>query len=147
MAKKKRKHRCDLPPEGLWVDPAGRRFEISEHLMAIKQRPDIFGLSETDVSRADIPQLRDLAVALIESGWMRFRYLDGTWAFEVDSAKRRMGDIEDVLSDCGAHGFERVTISQLKPMREFDGTVNEVFDRTIMRFQENPKKNPWRFSE
>ncbi len=147
MAKKKHKKKsgCDLPPEGLWIDPTGEYFPVTEHLLALRQRPDLFGLSD-DTKRADIPQLREFAVALIESGWTRFRYLDGTWLFEVDNAKRKMLLIEDVLSHCNAYGEERVTISQISPKVESEGTVDDVYDRTILRFQSNPKKNKWRLS-
>ncbi len=147
--KKKRKSACDLPPEGLWISPNGKQIEVIEHLMAIGQRPDLFGLSG-DYRHADTKDLRDLAVELIEAGWTRYRYLDGTYLFEVDNAKKKMALIEDVLSDCGAHEFENVTISQLSQTHavatDYSGTVADVYDRAIMRFQSNPKKNKWRLS-
>lgn len=148
MAKKRRKNKtvCDLPPEGMWISPAGRWFPITEHLLAIQERPDIFGISQ-DVRHADIPELRELAVELIESGWTRFRYLDGNWLFEVDFARTKMSYIDEVLSDCGAHSSETVTISQVSgKSQDFEGTVDDVFDRKILSFQNNPKKNKWRLS-
>lgn len=146
MAKRKKKKAFALPPEGMWISPDGGQYEITEHLLALKERPDIFGLQDNDVKRADIPKLRDLAVELIESGWTRFRYLDGVWAFEVDKFSRRALLVEDVLSKCGAYSAEEVTISQLNPHRDFSGTVEDVFERRIERFQANPGRNKWRLS-
>lgn len=144
--KKKRKDACDLPPEGLWISPNGKQFEVVEHLMALRERPDLFDLSG-DYRHADTEELRDMAVELIKSGWTRFRYLDGTYFFEVDNAKKRMALMEDVLSGCGAHEFEDVIISQLQaPATDYQGTVADLYDRKIMRFQSNPKKNKWRLS-
>ncbi len=147
MKKKKRKNEevCDLPPEGLWISPSEKYIEVSEHLMAIRERPDLFGISE-DTSRLDIQDLREWAVDLIESGWTRFRYLDGVWLFEVDNIKKKLSLIEDVLVHCKAYEVESVNISQISPLLEIEGTVSDVFDRKILRFQTNPKKNKWRLS-
>lgn len=148
MAKKRKKIHggCDLPPEGMWISPSGRKYEITEHLLALRERPDLFGLSRKDTAHADIPGLRAIAVDLIDSGWVRFRYLDNKWFFEVDNETRRHGTIEDVLTRCGAHSFEEVQISQTRPTLELSGTVADVFDRTIRRFETNPKRNKWRLS-
>lgn len=77
-----------------------------------------------------------------------FRYLDGTYLFEVDNVKRRMRLIEDALIDVGAHDFEGVSIGQLDPVVTLNGTVADVFERTIMRFQSNPslRHSKWFFS-
>jgi hypothetical protein len=145
MSKKRKRYSSSLPPEGLWISPDGERFEVYEHLIALRERPDIFGLPES-LGRADVKTLRDIAVALIEDGWIRYRYLAGVHAFEVNSAKKRMGDIEDVLVLAKAGADETTTISQLTPKREFEAKVSDVFDRTIFGFQENPKRNKWRLS-
>jgi hypothetical protein len=72
--------------------------------------------------------------------------LNGTWNFEVDNAKRRIDLIEDILVEGGAQGFENACISQTTPPREFQGTVEEIYDRVIFKYQENPQRNTWRFS-
>lgn len=144
--KKKRKDACDLPPEGLWISPNGKQFEVVEHLMTLRERPDLFGI-DSSYRHADVPDLRDIAVEMIDSGWTRFRYLNGTYHFEVDSAKRKLAMIEDVLASCGAHDFEEVVISQTQGAEtDLTGAVADVYDKKIMRFQANPKKNKWRLS-
>ena len=142
----KRKRKDDLPPEGLWISPEGRWIPVVEHLLALQHHPDEFGLSEDFVKRMSIVNLRNLAVDMITNGWIRFRYLSGVYAFEVDNAKRRIEVIEDVLQAANALPNEAVAISQISPMREFQAAVQDAFDRTIFGFQENPNKNTWRLS-
>ena len=87
MAKNSRSaNRWSLPPEGLWVSPTGKMESVNEHLMAIAERPDLFGLSPNEVKGADELALRAIAERLITQGWTRFRYLDGKYLFEVDNA-------------------------------------------------------------
>jgi len=144
---KRRKLKSDLPPEGLWIRPGGERIQVVEHLLALQHYPDLFGLPFHSTLAASISTLRDLAEGLIRDGWIRFRYLSGTYAFEVDDAKRRMDTIISVLEDVGAFAGENVAISQVTPLREFQGTVADAQQRSIIRFQENPTKNRWRFTQ
>ena len=151
MAKrKKKKYALDdqgLAPEGLWISPEGDEHEVVEHLLALHERPDIFNLSAYDVHPPTVEILRNVAVNLISNGWIRFRYLAGVWAFEVDRLSRRYDKIEDVLVRYGrGHLDETVTISQFDPKQEFEGTVADVYDRRIIRFEQNPRRNRWRFS-
>lgn len=144
----KRKKASSLPPEGLWISPEGERHDINEHLMAIRERPEDFGLSLRDVAGQDIDGLRRVAEDLIGQGWTRYRYLDGRYHFEVDSATRRMRIIEDVLMEAQAHQDEEVWISQVSPPQEYQGKVSEVYDRVIIRFQKkHVERNKWRFSK
>ena len=138
----------DLPPEGLWISPEGSKWiPVVEHLAAIAMYPHYFGLTRADVEGADLPELRVLADGLIREGWTRFRVLADSFNFEVDSARRRMRLVEDVLTQVGAIQEDAVVISQASPRREFEGTVADVYDRIILRFQENnPKLNRWRFT-
>lgn len=137
-------HFPTLPPEGLWISPTGRRIPVVEHLLAIQQYPELF---DVDVSRhADVRELRDVAETMIRRGWVRFRYLSGTYAFEVDKARDRMGLIADVLASARALSFETVLISQVTPVRDFEGTVDDVYNHTILGSQANPAKNGWRFT-
>ena len=135
-----------LPPEGLWISPDWVEVPVVEHLIALQQEPERFGLSPRDVAGARIEQLRVLAEDLIRSGWTRFRFLAGAYAFEVDNAKRRIGIIENVLADARAYGRETVVISQAVPKREFEGSVDDVYERRIFMWQENPARNRWRFT-
>ena len=134
-----------LPPEGLWVSPDGEQIPVTEHLLAIQHYPEKFGLPAS-TRRADIPVLRKLAEDLIRDGWVRFRYLANTYAFEVDNAKRRLGTIADILALVGAFEGEDVSISQATPTKEFQGVVEDVYEHRILGFQENPAKNRWRFT-
>jgi len=148
MAKKKRRRRSvkRLAPEGLWVSPDGERVVVVEHLIALLERPDLFGLSHREVSGANVEALRQIAECLIAKGWTRFRYLAGVYAFEVDSAAARIAFIEQILHEARAYASETVTISQVAPRREWEATVADVYDRKVLRFQQNPARNRWRFS-
>ncbi|MGD0088560.1 MAG: hypothetical protein ABSE73_01445 [Planctomycetota bacterium] len=143
---KRRKRRSALPPEGLWVSSDGEAVPVVEHLLALQSHPEQFGLPES-TRRAGIPELRNLAEGLIRQGWVRFRYLAGTYAFEVDNARRRMKTVTNILKDADAFSGETVAISQVLPLREFQGTVGDVYDRSVLVMQENPVRNRWRFTQ
>lgn len=136
-----------LPPEGLWISPEGKAIPVIEHLLAIQHYPHVFGFTKRDVSGRRIDHLRDLAEKMIRDGWTRFRFLNNTWAFEVGDIKSRIGYIEGVLAKSGAQPHEGILISQVKQHREWEGTVEKFFDRTLFRnFEVNPNRNRWRFS-
>ncbi len=142
--KKKRSFPQELPPEGLWITPSGKRIVVIEHLLALAEFPEVFGLAGQP--KLDTKELRDLAEGLIAEGWVRYRFLSGTHAFELRDARDRVSVIEDVLAHVGAHEFESVSISQPEPLREWNATVADVFNRSIFRFSNNPRRNTWRFS-
>lgn len=147
--KKRKKQQLEeegLEPEGMWVSPTGEYIVVVEHLLAIASEPERFDLPQSLHGERDVETLRSAAVDLIKNGWTRFRYLMGIYAFEVDNASRRLPVIEKVLSDVRAYGQENVSISEFDPRREYEGTVEDVFDRKITRFAANPGKNTWRFS-
>lgn len=150
MAKKKRKSRAapeepGLPPEGLWISPSGDAIPVIEHLIEIQQNPEPFGLAPKDVERRSIKDLRQIARSLIQDGWTRFRYLSGTWNFEVDQAKLRISLIQEVLVQGKAYPEERVVIAQLSPKRDYQGTVAEFYDRSMFRHYELGG-NRWRLT-
>lgn len=144
MAKKRKKSKSDLPPEGLWITPSGKRITVTEHLLALAAHPDKFDIAHQP--SLDVLELRQIAEELIGGGWARYRYLSGTHAFELVDAQKRIAVIEDVLAHVGAHGFESVSISQPEPLREWNATVDDVFNRSVFRFSSNPRRNTWRFS-
>ncbi len=150
MKKRKKKYLEEddggLEPEGMWVSPTGEYIIVVEHLLAISSEPERFDLPQSLLGERDVETLRAAAVSLIKNGWTRFRYLVGVYAFEVDNAARRMSVIEKVLADVKAYTAESVSISEFDPRREYEGTVEDVFDRRITRFAANPGKNTWRFS-
>ena len=138
--------RWSLPPEGLWVSPTGKMEPVNERLMAIAERPDLFGLAPQEVKGADELALRKLAERLIAQGWIRFRYLDGVYNFEVDEARRRMDIIKNVLAQANAIPEESVFISQFSPPKEFQGTVGDVYDSHILRLANKKRLCKWAFS-
>lgn len=140
-----KRHKSDLPPEGLWVSPEGDYIPVVEHLLALQQQPEAFGLPDS-ARGADIPQLRELAEGMIRSGWIRFRYLAGTYAFEVDRARRRLSAIVDILVEANAFDRETLAISQAKPIDEFRGTVGDVHKGRILGQKTDPRRNTWRFT-
>lgn len=135
-----------LPPEGLWISPSGKRIPVIEHLITIQHHPMKFGLDFGDVEGLDIVQLREVADGLIRNGWIRFRHFGDSYNFEVESARGKIETVEEVLVNLEAYEGERVYISQASPRKDFVGTVADVFDRKIFGYQENPRKNRWRFS-
>ena len=142
------KKQYDLPPDGLWVSPEGEFIPVIEHLVAIREHPDLFGLSERDVRGASFTAMHSIGESLIrDSGWVRYRAFSDLLNIEVDDARQRMTTIEDILFRTQAHMHEKVLIHQATPRKEFEGTVADVFERAILRFQANPgEKNSWRFT-
>jgi hypothetical protein len=151
MARKKRKQSDDdaLPVEGLWVSPTGEEIEVIEHLLAIKEKPERFGIPLAAVASADTLALREIGVELIRTGWIRFRYLSGVYAFEVDTLRKRYDKIESILIKARAYEAEDVTISQFIPFAEFNCTVLDVYERKVERFSQNPPRraNSWRLTK
>ena len=97
MMKHHKKIERGLPPEGLWISPDGVEVPVVEHLIALQQEPERFGLSPRDVAGARIEQLRVLAEDLIRSGWTRFRFLAGAYALPAN-----MRDITQSHATTGA---------------------------------------------
>ena len=143
---KRLSNRWSLPPEGLWISPAGKMESVNEHLLALAERPDIFGLTQQDVAGADEKSLLALGERLIVAGWTRYRYLDGKYLFEVDNAKNRAGIIERVLQKAQAISQEEVVITQFSPHQEFSGTVGALYDGSIFRFANKKAVCKWAFS-
>jgi hypothetical protein len=135
-----------LPPEGLWISPEGKRIPVVEHLITIAQFPEKFGGTHAAVQGASVEQLREIADGLIRDGWVRYRHFGDSYNFEVVNAKKKIETIEDVLTLVGAYGPERVFIAQAEPRKELVGTVDDVFERRIFGYQENPRRNRWRFT-
>lgn len=135
-----------LPPEGLWISPSGKKIRVIEHLITISQYPEKFGLTHGEVEGLTIGELRELADVLIMGGWVRYRHFGDSYNFEVVNAKKKIKTIEDILALVGGYGPERVFIAQAEPRKEFVGTVDDVFERRIFGYQENPSRNRWRFT-
>lgn len=135
-----------LPPEGLWVSPDGEPVPVVEHLITIKENPEIFGLPPREVAKARIEDLRKIAVKLIAEGWTRFRFLGGVWNFEVNNIRMRKELIEEILVSHRAWPQERIIISQADPKRDYQGTVAQFYDRSLFRHYELGRLSRWRFS-
>jgi len=134
----------DLPPEGLWVSPSGKMMPVQEHLLAIRDRPDLFDLSRNEVPQ-DLDQVRKIAENLISKGWTRYRYLDGKYHFEVDDVGKRIGLIDEILGKAQAIPQELVVITPMGG-KTLEGTVKDVPDRVIMRFAAAKKMDKWAWS-
>ena len=135
-----------LPPEGLWISPAGKRIPVVEHLITIAHYPEKFGGTQKDVKGASISDLREIAESLIRRGWVRYRHFGDSYNFELNNAKEQIKTVDDVLALVDAYLLEKVFISQAKPKKEFRGTVEDVYERRIFGYQENQSKNRWRFT-
>jgi hypothetical protein len=135
-----------LPPEGLWVSPDGEAVPVIEHLLAIKEDPERFGVPRREVVTATVKDLRDIAVGIIKEGWMRFRFLGGVWNFEVNNVKSKKDMIEEILVTHQAWPQERIIISQASPKKDYQGTVSGFYDRSIFRHYELGRLSRWRFS-
>lgn len=133
----------DLPPKSLWVSPDGKMMPVQEHLLAIRDRPDLFGLSRNEVPQ-DLDQVRKIAEGLIARGWTRYRYLDGRYHFEVDDARKRIGLVDKILGKAHAvpQGLVAITPTGGKTL---EGTVQDVLDRVIMRLVAK-KMDKWAWS-
>jgi hypothetical protein len=138
-----------LPPEGLWISPSGEIINVTEHLEAIRNRPQAFGLLKSDVRSNDIRHLRNIGVTLIRAGWVRFRTLDLTFHFEVDSVGARRKIIADVLdSTSTCPDVEQVIITELQRRVIVAGSVTEFRqDRLYSREEKDLLQHrQWAFS-
>lgn len=151
MAKKR--NLWDMPPEGLWISPTGKSVNMNEHLIAIRDDPDSFGIPYSEVESIkglpmedQIDYLRKIADGMISQGWTRYRYLDGTYHFEVDDAQRRHSVIDDILARANAAPQESLIVSQVLSPRTFEGTVESFFEGNFYRVHAFAKKDPWAFS-
>ena len=135
-----------VPPEGLWISPAGVQMPVNEHLTALAEVPEQFGLSQQEVAGADERVLRRLAERLITQGWTRYRYLDGVYHFEVDDFNRRVGPIEKVLELAQALPQEEIFIVQFSPHKECHGTVADLYERALFRCASKKPVCKWAFS-
>lgn len=135
-----------LPPEGLWVDLDGKAISVIEHLIALKEDPERFGLSPRDTGKARVKELRDMAVELIKDGWTRFRFLGGVWNFEVNSVRTKKDLIEEILVTHQAWPQEHIIITQMRPKRDYQGTVAQFYDRSLFRHYELGRVSGWSFS-
>ncbi|MFH1226790.1 MAG: hypothetical protein V1701_02665 [Planctomycetota bacterium] len=136
--------------EGYWIGPAGETAPVSEHLIALQQDPHIFGLAKRDVAGAGLEQLRRLAVALIEDGWIRARFLSPQgYLFEINRiTPENVRRIEEFLVGQTAYEKEPITIETVSPARTYQGSIAGFFDKTIFRYYQNPskRKGKWRLS-
>lgn len=123
----------DVPPAGLWISPEGIAIPAVEHMAEIARDPERFGLSEREVRGAGVDVLLAAVGRLVKKGWIRFRAFSEAWTFEIDDLKKRLPYIEEVLAAHQAFEDERVVIYQVKPRREWEGSVGELFDRTLFR--------------
>lgn len=130
-----------LPVEGLWVSPSGEMRDVNEHLLALKEDPEWFNLSNVPNS---IDELRKLAENLIANGWVRYRYLDGVYNFEVDNARNKIQIIEKILAKAHAIPQEEIAISEING-KFYQGKVEDLYERSLFRFA-SKKIHKWAWS-
>ena len=136
----------ELPKEGLWISPFGKQFDVTEHLEAIRNHPEIFNLSENETNTNDIQQLRDIGEKLIQDGWIRYRQFEMTFFFECNNIQRNRGKIEDVLSQASTFpSGERVEIAQMSPHAIFQGTVQDFYDNNLTKAAKTLAIHKWAF--
>jgi hypothetical protein len=132
--------------EGFWISPDGEFIPVSEHLISIQQEPERFWLTKRDVADASINDLRKIAVELIKSGWIRFRFFGSNYLFEINSVSTHNNELmEEALLKAEAVTKENITIETMKPRKTYSGTVGQFFDRTLFKYYANPKRK-WRLS-
>jgi hypothetical protein len=132
--------------EALWLGPDGEEIPVQEHLISIQQNPLLFGLSKRDVSGANIKDLRNLGVALIKQGWIRFRRFGFRYLFEInDISAVNKSKIDDLLCKIGIPSIDGITIYTIKGREEYQGKVSDLWDNTLFNHPKN-SKNKWRLS-
>lgn len=70
-----------FPPDIFWLSPDGGIYEVIGHLSAIQARPELFGLAASPKTRAEIGKAFG---SLFEQGWVRGRFSDGTFYFQLE---------------------------------------------------------------
>ncbi len=126
----------DVWPAGLWISPEGIAFPAVEHMAEIARDPERYGLRPEEVRGASRPVLMAAVARLVKRGWIRFRAFSDRWAFEVDDVRERLPLIEEILVLHQALPMEKVRIDQAKPRRDWEGTVEDLLDRTLFRKHE-----------
>ena len=125
--------------EALWVSPEGEYMPVTEHILAIRERPHWFGLDERSISALNpleggfVYVLRD-AVA---RGFVRFRYFanpSGRHMFDVASWASARHVVEAIVRTKHAASValadENVSIVQADG-RLFRGTVDDILKRKV----------------
>lgn len=130
---------------GLWISPENERIPVVEHLIAIQQDPEAFGLTRRDVERADVGMLRSLAERLISEGWIRYRYFGGM-THAVEMHRLDPSKVDMLLADAEAIPTEEVVVETQRPRRRYSGTVSTWFDRTMLRSWKSNPRGGWRLS-
>jgi hypothetical protein len=133
-----------MPAEGLWISPDRGHVAVVEHLIAIQQHPRLFGLTSREVSGLSLRGLRGIAEQLIDEGWIRYRGFGYQHLFEMKSLDK--GTVDDVLVDAASHPTDIVVIETTSPRREYKGTVEEWYGRSMLRHWESNPRLGWRIS-
>jgi len=71
----------DFPPDIFWISPDGHVIEVIGHLTALKAHPELFGFSRPPETKKDAD---DYFRTLFEAGWVRGRFSDATFHFQME---------------------------------------------------------------
>jgi hypothetical protein len=136
-----------LEHAGYWFSPPDRRgrrvpIAVLGHYAALRSEPETFGLTKAQTRFASIKDLEALSKSLIDQGWVRYRHTGTKHLFQTRTLQKAF--IDFVLSEVGAGLNEQVVIETDSPRREYRGTINEWYDRSILGSWEANPQETWR---
>jgi hypothetical protein len=133
----------EFPPDIFWISPDGGVYEVIGHLTAIQAKPELFELPSSPKTRAEVDRAFS---ALFEQGWVRGRFSDGTFYFQMGRPRG--------LSLAAAHGLVLKFQAQAKevsvdfapgPYRPKDFSVEDFIDQKFPQaWGINPPRRAWR---
>lgn len=108
MAKRKRpakqKPVTVFPPDIFWISPDGKYRDVIGHLTSIQAHPEAYGLHAAPDGKNEIQEALD---TLFEQGWVRGRYSQGTFSFQMERPRGTpMGNAFDLVFLFEAHAKE-----------------------------------------
>lgn len=115
-----------FPPDVLWITPDGVLIEVIGHLTAMQAHPETFSLPAAPTSKRDID---DAFQSLFASGWVRGRFSDGTFFFQMGRPRgSSLGGTHALVVEYARHA-SRVVVDFLPPYPPQDFTAKDFIEQ------------------
>jgi hypothetical protein len=115
-----------FPPDIFWITPDGVLIEVIGHLTAMQAHPDTFGFVAAPEGKREI----DTAFqSLFESGWVRGRFSDGTFFFQMGRPRgSSLGGSHSLVVEYASH-TNRVMVDFQPPYPPQDFTTKDFIEQ------------------
>jgi hypothetical protein len=128
---------------GHWISPDGVVYEVFEHLMFVRERPELFGIAPEAAERMSLsPAERQRVLSkVILSGWTRVRETPNEIVFETDElTPTRIADIQTFLRKKKIPRDQVVTLNELKYGARVRDRVGVILKEKMMEYARNPRR-------